>query len=158
MLPLLQRQYCKVESDHIMGISVRIIDEQFGKTKTPIFDILYPTESVTVRDFITRRVEEEVAQVNSMKRDPDRIDEQHRMFLAGLTKMSPEVLLNKKSQRRSRRMVDVKHAIDTALKAFMKGDFFLLYDNKQVEDLNETLLLKPDSEAVFLRLTPLIGG
>lgn len=142
-----------------MGISVRIIDEQFGKAKTPIFDILYPTESLTVRDFITRRVEEEVAQVNSMKRDPETINAQHRMFLAGLTKMSPEVLLNAPTKkRRGGAFVDVGKAVEAALSSFMKGEYFLLYDNKQVEDLNETLLLKPDSEAIFLRLTPLIGG
>jgi len=142
-----------------MGISVRIIDEQFGKAKTPIFDILYPQDSLTVRDFITRRVEEEVAHVNSMKRDPDRIEAEHRMFLAGLTKMSPEVLLNGSlKKRRGKSPIDVKKAVNTALKAFKKGEYFLLYDNKQVEDLDTTLLLKPDSEAVFLRLTPLIGG
>jgi len=100
----------------------------------------------------------QVAHVNSMKRDPDRIGQEHRMFLAGLTKMSPEILLNGKRKRPNRKMVDVRRAVDLALKSFMKGEYFLLYDNKQVEDLNETLLLKPDSEAVFLRLTPLIGG
>lgn len=141
-----------------MGISVRIIDEQFGKAKTPIFDILYPTESLTVRDFITRRVEKEVAHVNSMKRDPERISAEHRMFLAGLTKMSPEILLNGKSKNPARKFVDVHRAVDLALLSYMKGEYFLIYDNKQVEDLNEILLLKPDSEAVFLRLTPLIGG
>ena len=51
-----------------------------------------------------------------------------------------------------------RQAVNTALKSFVKGEYFLLYNDKQVEDLNDTILLKPDSEAVFLRLTPLIGG
>lgn len=46
-----------------MGISIRIIDEQFGKTKTPIFDLIYTQETITAREFITRRVEEEIAQL-----------------------------------------------------------------------------------------------
>jgi hypothetical protein len=95
-----------------MGISVRIIDEQFGKTKTPILDILYPQESITVRDFITRRVEEEVAQINSNNRSEKMIRAEHRMFLAGLTKMSPEVLLNDSVKKRSgKKPIDARQAV-----------------------------------------------
>lgn len=141
-----------------MGVSVRIVDEHFGKSKLSIFDLQYPSETVTMRDLIARRVEEEVAQVNQMKRDPDRIKAEHRMFLAGLTRRSPEVLLNAKSKKNPGEPINPHVAVETALKAFKAGQYFVLLNDKQYEDLDEVVRLTPNSEVVFLRLSALIGG
>jgi hypothetical protein len=142
-----------------MGISIRIIDEQFGKTKTPIFDLIYAQETITAREFITRRVEEEIAQIQEKQKDPQRIKAQHRMFLAGLTKTSPEVFLNNSPKSFHRiKAIDVNRAIKTALSAFRAGHYFLLFNDKQVENLDDLLILRPESEAIFVQLTPLIGG
>ncbi|NNC37918.1 MAG: hypothetical protein EX271_09035 [Acidimicrobiales bacterium] len=141
-----------------MGVSVRIVDEHFGKSKLSIFDLQYPSDTVTMRELITRRVEEEVAQVNHMKRNPDRIKAEHRMFLAGLTRRSPEVLLNPDAGGKKGKPVDAAAAVKTALKAFDAGSFFVLFNDKQYENLDDQIVLTPNSEVVFLRLTPLIGG
>lgn len=142
----------------VLGVSVRIIDEHFGKSKLSIFDLQYPTDTVAIRELIERRVEEEVAHVNNMKSNPDRIKAEHRMFLAGLTKRSPEVLLNKQVGVKNRKPIDAAQAVKTALKAFEAGRYFILFNDTQYEDLDEKVVLTPDSEVVFLRLTPLIGG
>ena len=139
-----------------MGVSVRIVDEHFGKSKLSIFDLQVPTETVSMREIITRRVEEEVAHVNHMKNNPERIKAEHRMFLAGLTKRSPEVLLNK--SKRPEKSIDAAVAVTTALAAFEAGNFFVLFNDKQYEKLDDEVRLTPNSEVVFLRLTPLIGG
>lgn len=141
-----------------MGFQIRILDEQFGKTKLSIFDLQHPSETLTVRELITRRVEEEVARVNFQANDPDRIKSEHRMFLAGLTGRSPEALLNGDSQRTRRKPIDPVPAVATALKAFIAGRYYILFNDQQVEHLDDFVKLTPDSEAVFLRLTPLVGG
>lgn len=141
-----------------MGINIRITDEVFGKTKLSIFELNYPSEMVTIREVITRRVEEEVARVNHRKKDPVRIKAEHRMFLAGLTKTSPEILLNPKPKDRRGKPIHAPTAIRTALEAFRLGRYFILYNDKQYENLDDQITLTPDSEVVFLQLTPLIGG
>jgi len=141
-----------------MGYQIRILDEQFGKTKLSIFKLDYPTEMISVRDLITHRVEEEVARVNSMKKNPSRIKAEHRMFLAGLTKQSPEALLNADSRPTRSKLINPVSAVAVALKAFEAGRYYILFNDQQVEHLDDIVTLTSESEAVFLRLTPLIGG
>ena len=141
-----------------MGFQIRILDEQFGKTKLSIFELDHPTETLTVRELITRRVEEEVARVNSTFADPKRIEPQHRMFLAGITGTSPEALLNGNSKSARRKPIDPRPAVKTALKAFEAGRYYILFNDQQVEHLEHQIKLTSKSQAVFLRLTPLVGG
>lgn len=139
-----------------MGISIQIMDEYFGKGKTPVFEINFPSETISIRELIIRRVEEEVAQVNAQKFKIKK-SLQERMFLAGITNRAPETLLNadKPKQHKS---IDPILAVDTALKAFEAGRYFVLIDDQQIEDIDKMIELTPKTEAVFLRLTPLIGG
>jgi len=139
-----------------VGVSIQIIDEFFGKSKTPVFEISFPSETVTVRDLITRRVEDEVAQINAQK-FVQKKSLQERMFLAGITNRAPETLLNADKPKRHR-MIDPVEAVKTALKAFSTGRYFLLINDQQIEDLDKTIKITPKTEAVFLRLTPLVGG
>lgn len=141
-----------------MGINVRIVDEHFGKSKLSIFNLQYPSETATIREIITRRVEEEVARVTHMKQNPQHIKVEHRMFLAGLTKLSPEVLLNKDSVAKRGKSIDVPQAVKTALRAFETRKYFVLFNDVQYEKLDQEITLTPDSEVTFLRLTPLQGG
>jgi len=45
-----------------------------------------------------------------------------------------------------------------ALDAFQKNGFFILVDNKQLEELNQEIRLTEHSKISFVKLTPLIGG
>jgi len=139
-----------------VGISIQIIDELFGKSKTPVFEINFPIETITVRDLITRRVEEEVAQVNAQKFKKKQ-SLQERMFLAGITNRAPETLLNADKPKKHK-MIEPAAAVKTALKAFEAGRYFLLINDQQIEDMDTEIVLTPKTEAVFLRLTPLVGG
>lgn len=141
-----------------MGVMVHVVDEHFGKSKLSIFDLQYPSEITTIREIITRRVEEEVAHVSHMKENPQHIKAEHRMFLAGLTKQSPEVLLNQNSAKKRRKPIDVFSAVNTALKAFNNKKYFVLFNDVQYENLDDEITLTPNSEVIFLRLTPLQGG
>jgi hypothetical protein len=49
-------------------------------------------------------------------------------------------------------------AIENALQAFKDGFYLVFIDDKQQEDLTAVVDLKVNSELLFLRLTPLVGG
>ncbi|MFG2330403.1 hypothetical protein ACGFMM_12320 [Streptomyces sp. NPDC048604] len=45
-----------------------------------------------------------------------------------------------------------------AVDAFGRNGFLVLVGDRQVEDLDETVELGPDTEVTFLKLVPLVGG
>jgi hypothetical protein len=55
-------------------------------------------------------------------------------------------------------VVDEQRAIENALQAFQDGFYLVFIDDQQQEDLTELVDLKANSELLFLRLTPLVGG
>lgn len=54
--------------------------------------------------------------------------------------------------------VDVEAAIATALQAFADGLYVVFLDEQQQGTLEDVVTLKPDSQLLFLRLVPLVGG
>lgn len=54
--------------------------------------------------------------------------------------------------------VDPEQAIATALQAFADGLYFVFLDEQQQENLDDIVTLQPNSELLFLRLVPLVGG
>lgn len=54
--------------------------------------------------------------------------------------------------------VDAEQAIATALQAFADGLYFVFIDEQQQEHLDDVVTLQPQSELLFLRLVPLVGG
>ena len=55
-------------------------------------------------------------------------------------------------------LVDSKPLVSVALEAFARNGFFMIFDGRQVTDPDEILTVRHDSTAIFLKLTPLIGG
>lgn len=49
-------------------------------------------------------------------------------------------------------------ATQTALTAFKDGLYYVFVDDEQIEDLAQTITLRPDSTLLLLRLTALAGG
>lgn len=54
--------------------------------------------------------------------------------------------------------VDVDAAIETALQAFTDGLYFVFLDEQQQGNLEDVVTLQPNSQLLFLRLVPLVGG
>jgi hypothetical protein len=48
--------------------------------------------------------------------------------------------------------------IAVALEAFTRNGFFMIFDGRQIIDLDEVLTIEQDSAVTFLRLVPLVGG
>ena len=141
-----------------MGISIQIIDEQFGKARIPAFEIEYPRDTISIEELITRRVKEEVAGINALRSEHGNSLPTYRMFLAGLKSDSAEVILNPDDNRQRSKPVDPVPAIKTAIEAFKRGEYFVILNGLQVNNLSETINLNSQNEAIFLKLTPLAGG
>lgn len=54
--------------------------------------------------------------------------------------------------------VDPQVAVANALQAFEDGIYFVFIDDVQQHKLDSEVTVKPDSEMMFLRLVPLVGG
>ncbi len=54
--------------------------------------------------------------------------------------------------------VEMETAIGTALQAFIDGFYFVFLDDEQIEDLEARVALTAQSQLLFLRLVPLVGG
>jgi len=102
---------------------------------------------VSVRDVITERVIQEVARYNQSMSD-------YRHNLVQPTEV--EQRLNGVAKQQAKVNVDKQIAI--ALKAFESNGFFILVDDSQVDDLDEVVTIKPQTQVSFIKLTPLVGG
>jgi hypothetical protein len=110
--------------------------------------ILLKTSTVTVRDIIEARVIHEVNVYN------DKLPE---YFLGLVQPTHAEKTLNG-YRMRERKKVDVEKQIYIALDAFQKNGYFVLVDDKQVDSLEQEVIIKPKTVVSFVKLTPLIGG
>lgn len=58
----------------------------------------------------------------------------------------------------ARALVDANAEAAAAWKAFRSNGFFVLFDDRQVESLDEEIVLTGDNDVAFIRLVPLVGG
>ena len=107
-------------------------------------------EMLTVRELISRRVQQEVAAHNSG---------QAAVFQGLVQPTDSERLLNGSGYRlRHTKQIDAEQQVYQALHAFENNGFFLLVNDQQVESLDEEIWLGEGDTASFLKLTPLVGG
>jgi hypothetical protein len=101
------------------------------------------TEShITVEDLIKRRVREEYLKYrNDDKARP--LIKRSEKSLKNLTTTTEEVI--------------AKLAED-ALTAFQNNGFFIIFNDRQLESLRETVELRETNSVEFFKLVPLIGG
>lgn len=57
-----------------------------------------------------------------------------------------------------RQKVNLEQAINNALLSFEDGLYYIFIDQVQQTDLDAEVILKPDSQVLFLRLVGLVGG
>jgi len=141
---------------------LKIVDECFGTgagERRPALELRLVSERITARDLIRRRIGDEVETANRQRAEYAAGHIRSRSFLIPLGKDAPEVKLNAPRARPARpRLFDENVEYDRAVKAFESHQFILLFDERQVDHLDDAIVVRPESEAVFLYLTPLIGG
>ncbi|MGV7213176.1 hypothetical protein [Bradyrhizobium sp. UFLA05-112] len=152
-----------------MSAVLDIYDEQRpGAERQLRHRLELPAERMTARDLIRCRIEADLAIHNAVERarldgtiaaqDADR-DARNKWLVApggveralnGPRAYGPGV--------KRLRPIKSETLIAVALKAFASNGFFMIFDGRQIVDLDEVLTVKEDSAVTFLRLVPLVGG
>jgi hypothetical protein len=117
-----------------MSTTLKIRDEttfSLGGDDDRGFTLDLPEEQITVRELIRARVYQEVHDYN--------LDQPE--YFQGLVQPS-----------------DAERQFELARRAFYSNGFILLVDDRQVDELEEEIEIKPDTTVTFLKLVPLVGG
>lgn len=110
--------------------------------------IFFDKEIITVQELITARVQAEVDSYNKMMPE----------YYSGLVQPTDAEKVLNGYKLRDRRKVDGEKQVYIALNAFQKNGYFILVNDKQVSDLQDTIALRASTTVSFVKLTPLVGG
>jgi hypothetical protein len=105
-------------------------------------------ETLTVRDLIAQRVQQEVAAYNARLSG---------VFSGLVQPTASEQVLNG-FRLRQPKPIDAEEQLYKALEGFQQNGYFVLVNNRQVETLDEEIWLGAGATASFIKLTPLVGG
>jgi hypothetical protein len=134
-----------------MSTTVKIRDEStlsIGGDDDSGFLLEVPEERITVRDLIRARVSREVRDYNL---------DQPEYFQGLIQPSDAERSLNGFKMRRRRR-IDPDKQFELAKRAFYTNGFILLVDDRQVDELDDEIVIRSDTTVTFLKLVPLVGG
>jgi predicted component of type VI protein secretion system len=127
-----------------MSLALKIVDQTPGVHPPAIRQLRLASERTTLRELIARRIEEEVAALN-----------------AGSDAMRPLVVPTQREESlngRSRKMIDAGRQLAAAIEAFERTRILVVVNEQQVLDLDQPLIVTPDTEVRFIKLVPLVGG
>ena len=134
-----------------MSTTLTIRDETtfaFGNDSDGAFTLDVLTERNTVRELIRTRVSLEVRDYNL--RQPE--------YFRGLVQPTDaERTLNGFKVRQGRRL-DPEKQFERAIESFYRNGFLVLVNDRQVDELEEEIEVRPDTTVTFLKLVPLVGG
>ena len=131
-----------------------------------------PAERITARDLIRCRIEADVALHNTAERvrfdseiaaqEADRGPRNEWLVTPGAIERAlngPRGAYGPGVRARKRvNLIKSEPLIAVALEAFARNGFFMIFDGRQIVDLDEVLTVEHDSAVTFLRLVPLVGG
>jgi hypothetical protein len=129
---------------------------QIGTKKALLTNVALAIEDKTnwtLRDLIRAVVRAEVQAFDKRQAD--------RMLLRVLT--PADIALGREAGKiemgdRAPQSVDEEAAIEAAIQAFVDGLYFVFIDDQQIEQIDQPILLHPDSRLKFIRLVALAGG
>ena len=127
--------------------SVTIRDENLPRTEVVELLLTLSSQKLTARDLIAERVRAEC--------DQRLFDRMGRLASRLINPGEKEQALNGEKMPR---LSDPDRQVALALSAFESNGFVLLVDDRQVEGLDEDIVIREDSVVTFLKLTPLVGG
>ncbi|MGK7890313.1 MAG: hypothetical protein AB4042_13340 [Leptolyngbyaceae cyanobacterium] len=115
---------------------------------SPVFVLDFLTDRITVRELIRSRVYQEVKDYNT---------QQPEYFRGLVQPTEAEQTLNGFRVRKPRQ-IDWEKQFNLAITAFESNGFLILVDDEQVVELEEEIIITPQTEVTFLKLVPLVGG
>lgn len=129
-----------------MPLNLSIVDETTAGERCSAGAFQFDAATLTLRELIRARVQQEVKRFNETESEPFR----------GL--VQPEESERILNGVRERPILDWEKQYAKAITAFKGNGFLVLLDDRQIDDLDETLLLTEQSKLTFLKLIPLVGG
>ena len=112
------------------------------------FTISLPADVVTARKLIRERVRQEVEDYN--RRRPE--------YFRGLVQPTDTERTLNGFRMRKPRALDWAEQYGKAVEAFHRNGFVLLLDERQVEEIDALIEVRPRTTVTFLKLIPLVGG
>ena len=131
-----------------MAATLTVFDETISGDKTHSFDLEFETATITARELIRKRVYEEVREYNLKS---------HEYFRGLVQPSGAEATLNGYKLKK-RRVIDWEEQAKKAEEAFARNGFFILADDRQIENLDDEIEIGLRTEVAFVKLTPLVGG
>ena len=128
--------------------TLTIKDESMTGVVQNTIELNFSTELVTVKDIIESRVAAEVKKYNATLGE----------YFSGLVQPTEAERTLNGYKMRERKQIDAEKQTYVALKAFKENSFFVLIDDKQVENLDETFKASDLLSVSFVKLTALVGG
>ena len=129
-------------------ITLHIKDETATGKLLNELDISFANSLTSVRDIITKRVHAEVETYNNKLPE----------YYKGLIQPTDSETTINGYKVKERKKINANQQVNTAIRAFEKNGFFILVDNIQSENLDQMVVINPQTEIAFVKLTPLVGG
>ena len=131
-----------------MAATLTIHDE--SATGETLLELALPVsvERITVRDLIRQRVRHEVEEYNRRKPETFR----------GLVQPAESERTLNGYRLKQPRAIDADSQLAKAIDAFVGNQIIMLVDDRQVESLDEEIVVGRETRVSFLRLTSLVGG
>ena len=130
-----------------MASTLTLFDETTAGDLRTAVTLHLPAPTITARELIRARVFEEVKAYN------EKLPE----TFAALVQPTGAVR-DPDGFRMEPRKLDWHEQSRIALEAFERNGFVLLVDDRQIEELEEEIRVRPETRVTFLRLIPLMGG
>lgn len=131
-----------------MAVALRIKDENTSGEVISEGVVQFPAEKISVQELIEARVTQEVEAYNASL---------NGKFMGLIQPSASEKDLNGFKLKKGKK-VNIEEQQQTAITAFQSNSFFLLVNDKQVTELDDTIIITPKTIVGFLKLTPLVGG
>lgn len=112
------------------------------------FTISLPADVVTARELIRERVRQEVEEYN--RHQPE--------YFRGLVQPTDAERTLNGFKLKKPRPLGWHEQYDRAVEAFHRNGYIILVDDRQVEDIDVLIEVKPQTTVTFLKLIPLVGG
>ncbi len=131
-----------------MSGTLTIRDETLSGETLREWALEVTTETITVRELIRSRVYQEVQDYNL----------QRGSVFQGLVQPEEAEKTRDGWKLKQPRLLDWKRQFDRAVEAFEKNEILILVNDRQAESLEEEVVIGPQTQVTFLRLTLLVGG
>lgn len=135
-----------------MEIQVKVRDaDAMQAARQPLeWVLVFKEERISLRDLIRERVYQEVDAFNLEMGDIF-----HGLVQPG---QAERTLNGFRMPKNKPHFIDREVQYKEALELFEQNGFIVLADDRQIETLDQEIVLKSDSVVTFLKLIPLVGG